>query len=463
LDLAKELLDHALNIRLRISESKTSVSIACTRAGLAYYHQLKQALDTAKKIYIEAVEIVKSIHGSWKIKETAWIAFQLAEVLSRQCQYLECETFCGQVLQGLDELYGDEVNHHVANAKLLLGFVLIEQGKHMKAIPLLKQAQSAYEKLNDRYRLVQAKFNMAYILYYNAKYEHALKTSKECLKELFEIFKTRRNSDFASVLARIGVVYCALGQYQRAYVYSRESLEVKIAIRGTAFSSDIAMTMTNVSQYLRILDDIDGCMRLTYDAERILAKIKMIDSSLMGTLFLRRAFAYSESGMYPEALDCCLKSMAIFRKTLGNETNPEHFAALRLRGSIQRLVGQLTESRNDLEPCLEMEEKYYKTRKNNRFASTLIELGALNRVERKFDEALSQLVEARDILKEVLGKWDSREKASVLYELGLLFKDMGKVEEAKVELEHAAAMLKRMFGNENHRRLKLVKEALSTL
>jgi tetratricopeptide (TPR) repeat protein len=470
LDLAKALLNHALHLRLAASQQQESIFSACIRAAIANVYEVQHEWDVAEKNYDEALEIAASVTGSWISKEASWIATCKAWILYTQLKDSECATFCSKLLDHLKGLYGDEVNINIANTQFIWASVLTDQGDIIKAIPLLKQAELSYQKLNAQGRLVSTKNRLAQIYYNEARYSEALQLYKSSIKETVAIYKTTRNIEFAFVLGSMANIYLTLGQYRKAYVYDRESLNMEMAIRGTAGSSDTATGILNISNTVLLLGDVDGSLKLIEDAERILTRLNMTETRTMASAFYRKGSAYYLDGMYlnsPEhyskALDCCSKSIALYTKTLENQNSPYFFAPLRLQGSIKRHQNRFHESRTDLELCLKREVEYYQSRQVDRVATTLVEIGALCRAEGKLEEALSHFLEARCTFEYVFGDRGNDLKAKLSHELGLLYTDMGKLAEARVELESAAAMLLCLFGDKNHPHLKLVNKDIGNL
>jgi tetratricopeptide (TPR) repeat protein len=463
LDLGKALLDHALTLHLVNNQNEESVLTACIRAAIAYYYDVKQDLQTAEKMYSNAIEIVVSIHGSWKMKETIWIAVLKALMLFIQSKFDECEALCSEVLEGLKDIYGDADNHQRGNTQLILGRLFIRQGEFNKAISMLEQAQMVYRQLDDRVQLLTANSEMAYVYYSQGRYVEGLQLYKSCIKEWVAIYKTKKSIDVAIDLGSISNIYAALGQYRKAYLYARESLDLEMEITGTSLSPDMALGMVNMAEMMRLLGDVDGSLRVVEDVERILEKLGLMDSFQMGLGLVLKARGYCEKGIYVEALQYCSQGLSVLKEALGNESNRHYLNGLKVRGSIKKFLNQNTESRDDFELCLRTEVEYYKTRRNDRVAATLLEIGTLCRVEGRLDEALSHLQEARCGLEESVGDRDHHSKAITAYELGLVHIDMGNAAEAKIELDGAAAMMRRMFGDEHHPRLKLVMEALQNL
>jgi tetratricopeptide (TPR) repeat protein len=463
LDLGKALLDHALTLHLVNNQNEESVLTACIRAAIAYYYDVKQDLQTAEKMYNNAIEIVVSIHGTWKIKEAIWIAVLKALVLFMKSKFEECEEFCYKVLDGLQEVYGDEVILDKGNLQLILGRACMRRVQYSKAMTFLEQAQAIFHKLKDRSQVVSVMSTIGLVYYYQDRHSEALEVCKKCIKEAYILYRTKVNTQVVNDLSIISIIYAGLGHFRTAYLYGKEALELNIELAGTPMTPSIIIPMANLANLMRFLGDVDGSLRVLANVERMIMKLGMEGRFEMGFTLTLKARGYHEKGLHAEALPYCLQGLELIKKAIGNETSLQCLNVLKARASIMKSLNRFTESREDYELCLKREVEYFKTRKNERIAITLVEMGSLCRLEGKIEEGLSHLREARCILKELFGDRDNRVKADLSYELGLVYIDTGNIAEAKVELESAAGMIRRVFGDDDHPKIKLVKVALKRL
>jgi tetratricopeptide (TPR) repeat protein len=396
---ARSMLEKALANR-RVLPGVSQQEIVETMLHMAYVDTVSAEMESAEKLYAEAIERLNSAGASDGLEMTDARA-GLAELYYQMGRFEEAEPLLTSVLEDRRRILGD-VDPAVADAIEELGLNQYDQGKLEDAEQYLRESLVMRRQLlGDRPHpdLAENIFNLAFVLNELGRYEEVEARYLEAMGMLRRLYG-EKHPTLVTALANLGSMYRVQGYLDKARQVTREALAMSQDLF-TEMHPQVAMVLLQLSY-------------VAYDA-----------------------------GRREEAIELSRRALAIQKETLGVE-HPEVALNMTTLGRWLGESGASSEGEEMLRNALEIYSGSH-SQDHPDVARAQVELADLLTTQGRYDESLHLAKEGTASLVKVFGADHWLTASGVSVEGGALV-GLGRLEEAEPRLRSSYEQLRRDEG-----------------
>ena len=307
---------------------------------------------------------------------------------------------------------------------------------------LAEEALSLAEQTNDEQAIGDACSYMGYICEMKGKYREAIVYYERDLR-IEKKLHGNVYRDVANSLDNLGGVWQALGNYNKAYEFLMESLNI---FNGLQALDHVAIIENNLATLFERKGNYEKAISLYKQA--ISTNIALFGEMYreVGVCYSNLGLVYNATGDYDLSIEYCLKALHIARYNYGENHLNTSFAYNNLASSYHE-AGFLHKGLACYESALEIELDLLGM-DNPHTATTYHNIGVLYDDLGEHEKGMQYVLTALDIRSRVLGE-DDVETANSYVTVGAFYADDQEHQKALDMYEHACRILYALNGEDN--------------
>jgi serine/threonine-protein kinase len=345
---------------------------------------------------------------------------------------------------GTDKLHEGLSDAPLMRAEMLqvVGGMYVNLGLYNEARPLLEEAQTVLTDAGQAGTLdfVKSLELLTTLLYEQGEYERAEILARESL----EIRRRHSRTDPAGLsrsLAALAAVLTARLQHEEAEALFLQALEID---RETGDEKALAKHLGDYGATLPIVGRNEDGRRVGEEALALYRKLYGPDHTLIAVTLLNQGTVNYILGEHDTAENLLRESLAMYRKLVGQE-HPKVAYVLNTMGNLLQQMGRIDEAEVALRQAISIRRSVLGEAHPD-FANSLNSLGALHFFNGRYADAAESFEQVLSIWREAYGPKHPN-ILSALNNLGAARREAGEYESAEVILRETLALRRELFGN----------------
>lgn len=437
---AEQLYIEAIQVRKTIhGEGHPDYANSMNDLGIFYY--LLGKYDKTEPIFIEASKIYKT-NGH---PDYAASLNNLAMLYQEIGQYEKAIPYYEECIKIDKELLGENHPDYATDLDNF-GSLYANIGQYEKAEPLYLEALRIRRTvLGPKHPDYAISLNNVALFYHSkGNYDKAIPLfleTRQIIKETLGI----KHMNYATILDNLANIYQTKGEYNKAEPLFTESLEIRKVILGVKHP-DYAISLNNLARLYEEIGRYKEAKPLYIESKQIIKNVLGVNHANYVTAIQNLALLHQKAGNFKDAEPLFLEAYKKYREIYG-EKHPDYAGAANTLAGFYRVVGNYERAEPLYVEALNLRKEILGT-KHPEYAASLNNLAILYAGMDNYEKAESLYVEAIEIYKEVLGE-NHPDYANSLNNLALLYSKTDKHKKAESVYLEAIKIQKNVLGEEH--------------